>query len=142
MSIDAISFFSAEACKSLSIAFANAVDQRDYDRAVRVFCSDAVFARWDQAFSGRDAIEAMLHNRDESVQTRHVCTNIEVTDITVTTAKGITYFTFFNGEGELDEVIPLAGPKFVGEYHDDYIMQSGEWLIHKRSVKIVFGDIG
>jgi 3-phenylpropionate/cinnamic acid dioxygenase small subunit len=142
MVLDQASFFTIEACKALSIAFANAVDRRDYDRVLSVLTEDAEFIRWDRSFSGRDVIKSMLHSRDESIQTRHICSNIEIDNLTDTTATGITYFTFFNGEGEHEEVIPLAGPKFVGEYHDEFILIAGEWRIQKRKVRIVFGDIG
>jgi hypothetical protein len=142
MALDPTLFFSAEECKALSIAFVNAVDQRDYERAISVFTEDAEFARWDTGFKGRDAIEAMLHGRDTSIQTRHICTNIEISEITDTSAKGITYFVFFNGEGSQEDVIPLAGPKFVGEYHDEFVQENGDWRIQKRQVRIIFGDIG
>ncbi|GAB3114589.1 nuclear transport factor 2 family protein [Aestuariicella hydrocarbonica] len=143
MTISTTDFFHGEACKALSIAFANAVDQRDYSRAANVFSNHAEFSRWDgKVFNNLEAIKGMLDSRDESIQTRHICTNIEITNITDCSARGITYFVFFNGEGRQTETLPLTGPKFVGEYHDDFICENGIWKIQKRRVRIVFGDIG
>ena len=125
-------------CFRLSIAFANAVDRRDYERVLGVFTSDAVLERWDRSFVGLPEIAEMMNSRPEDIQTRHVCTNFELTRTSSKDAEGQTYFLFFRGEGDGSEVFPLSGPHIVGEYHDQFQLTDKGWRIAHRKIRIIF----
>ena len=129
-----------EACTSLSIAFANAVDSRNYPRVLEVFTEDAVLQRWDQDFVGRDGIAGMLNARPVDVQTRHICSNIEISQQSDNEATGITYFVFFRGIGDANQTLPLGNPNLVGEYHDRFQFTDKGWRIAHRRIKLVFCD--
>jgi hypothetical protein len=129
-----------DACTSLSIAFANAVDSRNYVRVLEVFTKDGVLQRWDQEFIGQKAIAAMLDARPIDVQTRHICSNIEISQHAPNEATGITYFIFFRVVGNEGQTLPLGNPNLVGEYHDRFQFTNTGWRIAHRRVKLVFSD--
>ena len=133
--------FAKEACTALSIAFANGVDSRDYARVVDVFADDAVLEHWDRSFNGREEIAAMLEARPFDMQTRHFCTNIEITQDADHAASGITYFLFFRGTENDNGPLPLNGPNLFGEYRDQFRLTDSGWRIAHRKIEIVFGDI-
>jgi ketosteroid isomerase-like protein len=127
-------------CVALSIAFANAVDHREYDRLLDLFTDDAVLQRWDRSFEGRKGIAEMMAARPLGVQTRHMCTNFEITRLDDQSATGLTYFLFFRGEGAADKISPMTGPALMGEYHDRFRLTDAGWRIAHRTIKLVFGD--
>jgi 3-phenylpropionate/cinnamic acid dioxygenase small subunit len=129
-----------DACTSLSIAFANAVDSRNYPRVLELFTEDAVLQRWDQDFVGREGIAGMLNARPVDVQTRHICSNIEISQQSANEANGITYFVFFRGVGDGSQTLALGNPNLVGEYHDRYLFTDVGWRIAQRRIKLVFSD--
>ncbi|NIB43390.1 nuclear transport factor 2 family protein [Pseudomaricurvus alkylphenolicus] len=129
------------ACQALSIAFVNAVDQRDYKRALSVFTEDAVFERWDSVFQGKTEIGAMLNARDVNAQTRHLCTNFEITQSpqATTSASGLSLFLFYKQSGSVSEQpLSTGGAAMVGEFHDHYQLTDGGWRIVRRKVVPVF----
>lgn len=127
-------------CAAACIAFANAVDARDYPRVLDTFTDDAVFERWNGRFEGRDAIAGMLDARPLDIQTRHICTNIEIFPDDATSAHGVTYFQLFRGQGEQDETLPLHGPSMVGAYHDLFRLTDDGWRFAQRTIKVAFSD--
>lgn len=127
-------------CTALSIAFANAVDHRDYARALSVFTPDGVFERWDKTFKGIDEIAAMLDARPVDMLVRHFCTNIEITPCGDNAATGTTYFMFFREMGDPSGSLPISGPKMIGEYLDQFRLTDAGWRIARRSVKLVFHE--
>ena len=82
----------------------------------------------------------MLDARPLDIQTRHVCTNIEIFQREAGEATGVTYFLFFRETGEMNRPLPLTGIKMIGEYHDVFSRSDSGWLIARRSIRIVFRE--
>ena len=123
------------ACRRLSIAFAVHVDRGRADDVVALFTPDGVFERAGLRLNGAAEIAAFLAKRPATRITRHVCSNILIEPVDSTHARGIAYFTLFEGEGETPATMQL--PLTVGEYRDDYVRTTNGWRIrHRRSVGI------
>jgi hypothetical protein len=123
------------ACQRLSIAFANSIDQFDYDAVIKLFTEDGILDRWGNAIQGHEALRQWLDARPRDIITRHVCSNVLVERVSPSEARGTTYFTFY-GASRTDgnEILPLNGPTMVGEYHDHFVLTEGGWRLRKRSV--------
>lgn len=128
------------ACEALSIAFANGVDHRHYDRVAALFTEDGILNRWGQAIMGRAELRAWLDTRPTDVVTRHVCSNFEARLTAPGIAQGFTLFTFYRGAGSdnRDASIALTGPAMVGEYLDQFRLTQDGWRIAQRDIHIVF----
>jgi hypothetical protein len=122
----------------LSIAFVNALDHRDYDRVVSLFAEYGAFDRLGEVFEGRDAIRRWLSTRPEKLTMRHVCTNFEVSPISENEMRGMTYFTVYRALEAGEGPFAFIGPEAVGEYRDVIKRESGQWLIARREIKMVF----
>ena len=64
-------------CEALSIAYARAVDFRDYDEFVNLFTQDGTLEAGTR-LEGKQAIAASLKRRPDELRSRHVLTNIFV----------------------------------------------------------------
>lgn len=123
------------ACRRLSTAFAVYVDHGRAEDVVALFTPDGVFERAGLRLDGAAEIAAFLARRPATRITRHFCSNILIEPVDSTRARGIVYFTLFEGEGETPATMQL--PLTVGEYHDDYVRTANGWRIrHRRSVGI------
>jgi 3-phenylpropionate/cinnamic acid dioxygenase small subunit len=127
-------------CAEISVAFANYVDAFNYDKLVTLFTKDGVLDRRGvDMVEGVDAIKKTMNARDPMVRTRHVCTNILVDVQSKSRASGVTYFTLFRGrQSDSEQTLPLDGPAFVGEYHDEFHFTPQGWKIARRNVRLVF----
>lgn len=103
-----------EVCERLSVAFANAIDRRDYPALLDLFADDAVVDRLGTIIRGKPALSAWLDSRPVDIVTRHVCTNIEIVQRGPEAAEGLTYFTFYKAVGAAD-ICEIDGPELVGE---------------------------
>ena len=126
-------------CARLSIVFARYVDTRDYDKLLALFTPEGILDRRGEIVAGRDAIRAMMNARPAELRTRHVCTNIEITQTGAETAEGLTVFTLYRGrEKDAVEPVELTGPAFVGEYKDHFERTVDGWRIARREVRLLF----
>lgn len=128
------------ACETLSIAYARAVDFRDYDRFVLLFAEDGVLDV-GQPLNGRTAIAEAINQRPDELRSRHVLTNHYVDVIDSDNARGIVYLTLFRHVG--DESLqagpaPLSGVAAVGHYEDRYVRGADGWLFARRKLHLAF----
>jgi hypothetical protein len=65
----------ARACEQLLIGFANAIDQRDYERVVSLFAERSAFVAADLFRENRDRIRSFLDLRPAKMTNRHLLAN-------------------------------------------------------------------
>jgi ketosteroid isomerase-like protein len=126
-----------QTCERLSIAFANAIDRRDYPALLDLFADAAVVDRMGTIIRGRSALSAWLESRPADIVTRHVCSNIEIVQRGPETAEGLTYFTFYKA-GAAADICEVDGPELVGEYHDAFVLTEQGWKIQSRKITVIF----
>lgn len=128
------------ACERLSIAYARAIDFRDYDAFVELFTEDAVLEAGG-LLEGKAAIRESLRKRPDELRSRHVLTNIFIEPLDAETARGITYLTLHRHVGkESLEAGPVAfdGPAAVGHYEDRFVLAKEGWRIARRKLHLAF----
>jgi ketosteroid isomerase-like protein len=126
-----------EMCERLSIAFANAIDRRDYPAVLDLFAEDAVVDRMGTIIRGKPALSAWLESRPVDIVTRHVCSNIAIAQHGPDTAEGLTYFTFYKEMAAAD-ICEIDGPEMVGEYHDTFTLTAQGWKLQSRKIAVIF----
>lgn len=128
------------ACTQLSIAYARAIDFRDYDAFVLLFTEDGVLDV-GRPLHGRDAIRESLRHRPDELRSRHVISNVFIDALSPDEARGISYFTLYRHHGE-ESVrfgpVPLTGPAAVGHYEDRFVRTDAGWLFRSRRAQIAF----
>ena len=127
-----------EACRRLSIAFANGIDGRRYDEVAALFTEDGVLNRQGQPITGRGALRAWMDTRPAGIVTRHVCSNFEARQVSPDLAHGFTLFTFHRASGRDEEDgLPMAGPSSIGEWADQFRLTPEGWRIARRDIRVV-----
>lgn len=130
------------ACTDLSIAYARAIDFRDYDAFVLLFTEDGVLDV-GKPLHGREAIRESLRGRPDELRSRHVITNVFIDVLGPDEARGISYLTLYRHHGEESVrfgAVPLRGPAAVGHYEDRFVRIGSEWLFRSRRVHLAFRD--
>lgn len=129
------------ACRRLSVAFATRVDQNDVDGVAALFLPDGRFSRADMTLDGAEAIRIFLRDRPAQRITRHVCTNILIDVDDPERARGLTYFTLYEGtrpEELSGSPLPVQLPHTIGEYHDVFRKTKDGWRIFERRSTAIF----
>jgi 3-phenylpropionate/cinnamic acid dioxygenase small subunit len=130
------------ACTQLSIAYARAVDFRDYDAFVALFTEDATLDV-GRALHGREAIRESLDRRPDELRSRHVISNVFIEVLSPHAARGISYLTLYRHHGE-ESVrfgpVPLHGPAAVGHYEDRFVRTDAGWRFGSRRAHLAFRD--
>jgi hypothetical protein len=130
------------ACEALSIAYARAIDFRDYDAFPLLFAEDGVLDV-GRKLEGRAAIASSVRQRPDELRSRHVITNTFVDVLSPDTARGIAYLTLYRYEGPESlryGPVPLRGPAAVGHYEDRYVRRAEGWLFASRRLQLAFRD--
>ena len=128
------------ACEQLSVAYARAVDFRDYDAFVELFADDACL-ELGMRLEGKDAIRSSMEARAEDIRTRHVLTNISVEAQDSRHARGTVYLTLYRHVGldsMRDAPIPSTLPTAVGHYDDTYVLTAAGWRFQTRKLHVAF----
>ncbi len=131
-----------EACEALSIAYARAIDFRDYEAFVELFTDDAVL-EVGRELNGKEAIRESVLQRPDELRTRHVLTNIFIHPRNESTASGVSYLTLyrhFGPESRSRQPAPLVGPAAIGHYEDRFIKREGVWYFKSRILHLAFRD--
>ena len=134
--IDAI----RRACEELSIAYARAVDFRDYDYFVTLFSDDGVLDT-GKPLAGRAAIREALAHRPDELRSRHVITNVFIDVLNEQEARGISYLTLYRHVGQeslKSEPIAFDGPAGVGHYEDRFMKTAEGWKFKRRKLHFAF----
>ena len=133
-------FLIREECRALSIAYARALDFRDYDDLANLFTEDGVVDTVRQA-EGRAAIRASLNERPDEIRTRHVITNTFVEVIDAESARGISYVSLYRHQGpeSLDPgPVELDAPAAIGHYEDAFRRTPDGWRLARRKLHLAF----
>jgi 3-phenylpropionate/cinnamic acid dioxygenase small subunit len=124
-------------CARLCVAFANHIDARRYDAWLDLFTEDGVLVRMGSPVAGRDALARFLQARPTTVETRHLCTNIQVNVTSADEAEGFCYVLFFQGvPGSAGEPATVSKAPGVVEYHDRYLRTTNGWRIQERRIRM------
>ena len=127
-------------CEALSIAYARAVDFRDYEAFVELFTEDGVLDV-GTPLEGRAAIRKAMSRRPDELRSRHVLTNIFVDVVDENSARGISYLTLYRHVGPeslLGQPVDFAGPAAVGHYEDRFTRTRDGFRIKHRKLHLSF----
>lgn len=128
------------ACQALSIAYARAIDFRDYDAFIELFTDDAELDA-GQLLTGKAEIRAAIAQRPDDLKSRHVITNIFIDVLSTTQARGISYLTLYRHVGPeslTGTPIDLQGVAAVGHYEDRFEKTEDGWRIRRRKLHLAF----
>lgn len=121
------------ACERLVVGSYSLMDLGDYEECAALFAEDATWVRGGKPVTGRDAILAALNKRPEGAVTRHIVSNIFISQLAGEEASATAVF------------VPLRGPTdsppafdMVGDLSYRFSRKSGEWLITHLQPKPVF----
>jgi len=129
-----------EACTALSIAYARAVDFRDYESFVELFTEDGELDT-GRPLVGRTAIREAMRHRPDELKSRHVLSNIFIDVIDADTARGISYLTLYRHVGPESlrgQPIEFSGPAAVGHYEDQFVRAGDGFLFSRRKLHLTF----
>ncbi len=130
------------ACTALSVAYARAIDFRDYHALVELFTDDGMLDV-GRPLAGRDAIWASLQTRPDELRSRHVISNVFIDVLSRDEARGISYLTLYRHHGDESqrpEPAPLNGPAAVGHYEDRFARTAAGWRFRSRRLHLAFRD--
>lgn len=131
---------SERACEALSVAYARAIDFRDYDTFVDLFTEDGELDT-GTVLKGRAAIREAISHRPDELRSRHVITNVFVDVLSDTEARGISYLTLYRHVGPeslKNGPVPLTGPAAVGHYEDRFVKTPEGWRFKRRRLQLAF----
>ena len=133
------------ACEQLSVAYARAVDFRDYDAFVELFADDALLDLGMQ-IKGKEAIRESMQKRSDEIRSRHVLTNISIEVQDSQHARGISYLTLYRHVGteslRTEIPIPATLPTAVGHYEDAFLLTPEGWRFKTRTLHVAFRNPG
>lgn len=129
-------------CRQLALRFTAHCDRQEWREACALLTGDVIFARPtdpENPLVGKAAILTAFEARPSVRITRHICTNMIVTALSETEAKGHLYALLYTGEPSDDGGgVTIADERqLVGEFQDDYLRTEEGWRIAKRVGKIV-----
>jgi hypothetical protein len=130
----------SRACEALSIAYARAVDFRDYDYFVTLFTEDGVLDT-GRPLESRAAIAEALAHRPDELRSRHVISNVFIDVLNEREARGISYLTLYRHIGPeslKSEPIQFDGPAGVGHYEDRFERTDDGWKFKRRKLHFAF----
>ncbi len=130
----------ARACEALSIAYARAVDFRDYEYFVSLFVEDGELDT-GRPLTGRSTIAEALSRRPDELRSRHVITNVFIDVLSEQEARGISYLTLYRHVGPESlkgEPVPFDGPAGVGHYEDRFVKTEEGWKFGRRKLHFAF----
>ena len=129
-----------EACSELSIAYARAVDFRDYDSFAALFAADGELDA-GRLLKGRASIRKAMSRRPDELKSRHVLTNIFIDVVDADTARGISYLTLYRHIGNESlraGPIEFDGPAAVGHYEDRFVRTPEGFRFARRKLHLAF----
>lgn len=128
------------ACTQVSLAYALAVDSRDYDGFAALFTEDAVLDLGSARHVGRATIRAAMDQRPEDLVSRHVVSNILIEAESADEAQGVTYLTLYRGHSDGGPVEGKIAPAAVGHYRDRFRRTDEGWKLAERRLAFGFVD--
>ncbi len=123
-----------QACRRLVLEFAKYNDDLDHQALADLFVEDCVFARPldpQYPYYGKDRVHAIFRDRKARL-TRHVMTNILITVVSETEARGNSYVTMISSPNA-DTSEPREGEGiFFGSFDDEFVKTAAGWKFKAR----------
>jgi len=126
-------------CRELSLRFGRFQDERRYEDLPELMVAEGTYTRLGEELTIADFIEwvgTMPPNK-----TRHFVTDIDFSEVSEVSAKGISYYTLYLYSGDGETPYPLDGPFVVGEYHEEFTKTDEGWKIKSREARIIFRKV-
>jgi len=121
------------ACQRLVLDFAKFNDDLDHQSLADLFVDDCEFARPldpTRPYFGKDKVHAIFRDRKPRL-TRHVMTNILITVVSETEARGNSYVTMLSSPNTENWPQPGEGI-FVGAFDDVFVKTDAGWKFKSR----------
>jgi SnoaL-like domain len=114
------------------------IDHGDGSGASAFFTPDAELRFIDRSFVGTAEIDAVYRARTERGRrvSRHLVTNLHVTQADEASASVISALILFADDGEPPR--PTVAPVMIGDVVDEFVRTGDRWLISSRHVREVF----
>jgi hypothetical protein len=129
------------ACIRLQQRYGTLADRQD-PKFRDLFIEDAVITLPEYPpFAGLDKIMAgQAQWRQSGITMRHVCTNFTIEVADADHATGICYLMVFRHDppSAPSAELPPSLPVSIGEFHDVFVRQNGEWRFESRTLKRIF----
>lgn len=126
---------------SLNDRFGRSLDRGDAEDFLSIFSNDVDYQSGPRRFNGKAELEQFFAARLASARvSRHFYSGLAVKFVGATAATGSSAWISFAGSGALP--IKVTVPYMVADVQDDYVCQSGVWLIAKRIITPVFKNDG
>lgn len=123
------------ACTRVIVDYCHSIDSFDDARMVQLFAQDGEWVRPGQApLCGKGQIAAYMAGRDRSITMRHMTSNIRIDVQDATHAVGRTYWTLYR-QSSSTPVAQALTPFSVGEYHDAFVLEDGQWCFQRREIR-------
>ncbi|MDB5827857.1 MAG: hypothetical protein JWQ73_2077 [Variovorax sp.] len=130
------------ACIRLCVDMVHGVDLRDYERTIATFTSDALLVAPGKQVNGHEGLRSFLSARPVDILTRHCCSNFRIDFHDARSASGSCYVVCFKAKMVDGADLPVQTPApTVGEYHDQFVLTTDGWRIHRREIRLLFAPL-
>jgi hypothetical protein len=129
------------ALRQLNADFCYHLDHNDTARLIELFTKDAEYSHGDRLSVGRDAINALLANRNDSGNrtARHLQTGLRFDITSENSATGNSVCMTFAADQK--PPISTANPHLVADFVDEYEHCADDrWRISRRHIERIFAD--
>lgn len=123
------------ACGRLVLEFAKFNDDGEHEALADLFVEDCVFVRPldpEHPYYGRDKVHAIFRDRPARL-TRHVMTNILITAISPTEARGNSYVTMMSAHDQQNPWPREGEGIFIGSFDDRFVKTASGWKFKSRT---------
>lgn len=121
------------------VGFFIALDSFDTDRAVSLVTDDIEWVRESGTVRGHDQVRQALEARPRDRRTRHLVTNIDVSQADPTTARARCDVVVYRGIVDAGNgPIAVRGPELMLSSVDDLVLLGGSWKIRKKAPTTIF----
>lgn len=129
------------ACRELVLRAANRADAGDAAGLARLFAADGVLVRPNaQPLQGRESIQAAYAQRPADRITRHLVTNTLVEVDSLSSARALSYVLLWTGSTSDPDTAQgrrAHARQLVGEFEDQFVLESEGWRIGRRDARFV-----
>ena len=130
---------SAAHIQHVVIGFFVALDSFDVERALSLMTDDVEWVREGGTLRGREDVRRVLEARSRQRRTRHLVSNLDVTQQNSQTARARCDIVVYQGSAESDQnPLVIRGPDSLLSNLDDLAFQQGQWKISRKSPSTIF----
>ena len=129
------------ACEKLISEYCHLVDFGNASAIAQLFILEGQWSGPGVDMVGQSEIEAGFSARQAVTrrQSRHLCTNVSI-DVEGDEARGLCYLLNFRHDsqsGTAETPAPAGLPKYVGEYHDQFVRTDQGWRFASRRLSLI-----